>query len=261
MMNHFKRIRVPLAFIFLLQCMLSWNGCGRQNLSTKTLTPADQFTSAKNVFDRKDFFKAKNLFTMLVLNNPAGETFERAQYYLAESNYGLKEYVEAISEYEKLIKSMPQSHLVDDAQYKIGMCYYTLAPGYALDQDYTNKAISQFQQFLEDFPKSELRPEAEKRLAECRNKLARKEFATGELYTKMGYYKAAIISFDVVLADYYDTAYAAQALYLKGDSHLKLGEVEPAELSFKTLIVKYPESPFKHKAEARLKNLKIETKK
>ena len=259
-MNRFKRIRIPLAVVVLSVCVLFWNGCGKQNLSTKTLTPADQFSTAKNVFDRKDYFKAKSLFTMLVLNNPAGETFESAQFYLAESGYGLKEYVEAISEYEKLIKSMPQSPYVDDAQYKIGMCYYTLAPGYALDQDYTNKAITQFQQFLEDFPKSDLRPDTEKRLAECRDKIARKEFATGELYTKMGYYRAAIISFDAVLADYYDTVYADAALYMKGESHLKLGEVEPAELSFKTLTVKYPDSPFKPKAEARLKNLRIETK-
>jgi outer membrane protein assembly factor BamD len=259
-MNRTKPIRVPLAVLFLLTAASLWNGCGRQNLSTRTLTPADQFASAKNVFDKKDYFKAKSLFTMLVLNNPAGETFERAQFYLAESNFGLKEYVEAISEYEKLIKSMPQSHFVDDAQYKIGMCYYLLAPGYALDQDYTDKAITQFQQFVEDFPKSDLRPEAEKRLSECRNKLARKEFATGELYTKMGYFKAAIISFDAVLADYYDTAYADAALFLKGESHIRMGEVEQAELSFKTLTVKFPDSPYRSKAEARLKNLRVESK-
>ena len=237
-----------------------WNGCGRQNLSSKALTPADQFTAAKAVFDKKDYFKAKSLFTLLVLNNPAGETFERAQYYLAESDYGLKEYVEAISEYEKLIKSMPQSSFVDDAQYKIGICYYTLAPGYALDQDYTHKAIAQFQQFLEDFPNSDLRPEAEKRLSECRAKLAKKEFATGELYTKMGYYRAAIISFDSILEDYYDTPYADAALFLKGESHLKMGEAESADLAFRSLLVKYPDSPYRSKAEAKLKKLSAETK-
>jgi outer membrane protein assembly factor BamD len=249
-----------IAIGIVLACAFAWIGCGRQNLSSKALTPADQFTTAKAVFDKKDYFKAKGLFTMLVLNNPAGETFERAQFYLAESCYGLKEYVEAISEYEKLIKSMAQSSMVDDAQFKIGMCYYQLAPGYALDQDYTTKAIMQFQQFLEDFPNSELRPEVEKRLAECRDKLAKKEFKTGELYTKMGYYRAAIISFDAVLEDYYDTSYGDAALYLKGESHLRMGELESAELAFKALPVKYPDSPYRSKAEEKLKSLRVKMK-
>lgn len=226
------------------------------NLSLKSLTPMDQLEYAKSVFNKKDYFKAKNLFTVLVLNNPAGQTFESAQYYLAECEYGLKEYIESISEYEKLIKSMPQSSYVNDAQYKIGMCYYKLAPGYALDQEYTLKAISQFQLFLEDFPNSDLRPEAEKRLAECRDKLARKEFKTGELYTKMGYHRASIISFDAVLAEYFDSSYAQDALYLKGVSHQKLGELDQAELAFRSLLVKYPDSPHKSDVEERLKKLR-----
>lgn len=227
---------------------------GRQQLS-KSASPADAYAAAKAVFDKKDYFKAKNLFTVIVLNHPAGETFEAAQYHLAESHFHLKEYVEAISEYEKLIRSMPRSGYVDDAQYKIGMCYFKLSPGYALDQEYTYKAIDQFQKFLEEYPESELRAEGEKRLSECREKLARKEFKTGELYTKMGQHKAAIISFDVVLDQYYDTSFADDALYLKALSHLKLGETETADLSLRSLLVKYPDSPYRPKAESRLKSL------
>jgi outer membrane protein assembly factor BamD len=229
--------------------------CAGRHQLLKSASPADSFAKAKAVFDKKDYFKSKNLFTVIVLNNPAGETFEAAQYYLAESHFFLKEYIEAIAEYEKLIKSMPRSAYVDDSQYKIGLCYIKLSPGYALDQEYTYKAIDQLQKFLEEYPDSELKAEGEKRLAECREKLARKEYKTGELYTKMGYYKAAIISFDVVLEEYYDTSFADDALYMKAVSHLKLGEIEPADLAFRSLVVKYPDSPYRSKAENRLKSL------
>jgi len=250
-----KRLNKRMGRMLLAAAIASGLACaGRQQL-VKNASPADSFTKAKAVFDKKDYFKAKNLFTVIVLNNPAGETYEAAQYYLAESHFHLKEYVEAISEYEKLIKSMPRSAWVDDSEYKIGLCYVKLAPGYALDQEYTYKAIDQLQKFLEDYPESELRTEGEKRLAECREKLARKEYKTGELYTRMGYYKAAIISFDVVLDEYYDTSFADDALFLKGVSHLKLNEIEPADLAFRSLIVKYPDSPYRSKAESRLKSL------
>ena len=94
-------------------------------------------------------------------------------------------------------------------------------------------------------------------MTECREKLSKKEFKTGELYTKMGYFKAAIISFDAVLEDYYDTSFADDALFLKGVSHLKLGEPEAADLAFRTLTVKYPESPLRRKAEEKLRDLRV----
>jgi outer membrane protein assembly factor BamD len=247
-MRLFRIAAMAASIAFGLTCS------GRQQLS-KSASPADAFANAKAVFDKKDYFKAKNLFTVIVLNHPAGETFEAAQYHLAESHFHLKEYVEAIAEYEKLIRSMPSSATVDDAQYKIGLCYFRLSPGYALDQDYTYKAIDQFQKFLEEYPDSDLKTEGEKRLAECREKLERKEFKTGELYTKMGHLKAAIISFDVVLDEYYDTPFADDALYLKALSHLKLGETETADLALRSLLVKYPDSPFRPKAENRLKSI------
>jgi outer membrane protein assembly factor BamD len=242
---------------FLLTAVLTAAvmGCGGAGLKSKSLSPQDQFEHAKQVFDRKDYFKAKNLFTILVLNNPAGQTFESSQFYLAESEFGLKEYINAIAEYEKLIKSMPQSAFVDDARYKIGMAYFKLSPGYGLDQDYTTKAIAQFQQFIEDHPDSELLPEAEKRLLECRTKLAKKEFKTGELYTKMGYWKAALVSLDAVLEEYRDTEFSDRALFLKGECHRKLGETEAADLAFRSLVVQFPDSPFAAKARDRLKNL------
>jgi len=250
-----KQICVQWHSFFLLILFLAalslWR-CGTSGLKLQGSGPQAQLAYAKAVFDRKDYYKAKNLFTILVLNNPTGEIFETAQFYLAECHYGLKEYIEAIAEYEKLIKSMPQSAFVDDAYYKIGMCYFKLSPGYALDQEYTRKAMAQFQGFIEEFPDSELRPEAEKRLQECRNKLAKKEFKTGELYYKMGYYKAALMCFNQLLEEYHDTDYADDGLFWKGEAHRKLGEIESAELTYRSLLARYPTSPYKSKAEARL---------
>jgi outer membrane protein assembly factor BamD len=117
-----------------------------------------------------------------------------------------------------------------------------MSPGYALDQEYTLKAISQFQRFLEDYPDSDLRSEVEERLGECRRKLAMKEYKTGELYRKMGHPKAAILSYDNVLERYYDSEFADDAYYWKGQCHRKLGELAEADASFTDLIVKYPVS-------------------
>ncbi len=91
----FLIVTLSLTMLWILRCGTSgpkFQGSGSQA----------QLAYAKAVFDRKDYYKAKNLFTILVLNNPTGEIFEIAQFYLAECHYGLKEYIEAILESEKV---------------------------------------------------------------------------------------------------------------------------------------------------------------
>lgn len=248
-----NRRRIGYALFFLL---IGFLGCHREKVNLREMTPEEQFAYAKGIFDKKDYHKSKMQFMIVVLNNPGSLITEKAQFYLAESYYNLKEYILAIEEYEKLIRSLPQSSYVDDARYKVGMSYYKLAPGYALDQEYTHKAITQFQRFLEDYPSSELRPEVEKKLSEGRHKLAKKEFKTGELYRKMSYYRAAILSFDAVLEKYYDSEFAEDALYWKGECHRNLWEWEDAEKAFQDLLVKYVQSDWVDKAKEKLKEVR-----
>ena len=252
----FKNFVIVLSLI-----ILNTLGCNRERVNLREMAPEEQFDYAKRLFDKKDYYKAKMQFTIIVLNNPGHQIIEKSQFYMAESYYFEKEYLLAVEEYEKLIRSLPRSDYVDDARYKVAMCYFKMAPKYSLDQEYTYKAITQFQQFLEEYPDSELRPEAEKMLAESVNKLAKKEYKDGELYRKMRYYRAALISFDSVLEKYYDTEFADDALYWKGECHRKLREWDEAEKAFKDLVRKHVRSDLVSKAENRLKGLEEEKQK
>ena len=256
----FNRLGKGLSLIILsVLLVFSLFGCYGKKVSLSGLTPEEQFEYAMKYFDHRDYYNAKMQFTIVVLNNPGHLIIGKAHFCLGESYYYLKEYILAVGEYEKLIRSLSSSEYVDDAYFKIGMCYYKLAPGYGLDQDYTQKAISQFQLFLEEYPGSELREQVEKMLSECRYKLAKKEYKAGELYRKMGYYRAAIISFDSVLEKYYDTPYSDDALYWKGESYRRIGEWEQAEEAFNTLLAKHSQSPFVFKAKMKLGSMKNNT--
>jgi outer membrane protein assembly factor BamD len=229
-------------FFFLIFFSCIFFQCSKKTVNMNELTPEAQFETAKRYFDRKDYYKAKMQFTVVVLNNPGHRIIEQAQFYLAESHFYLKEYIQAIAEYEKLIRSMPQSPYVDDARYKVGLSYFKLSPGYALDQEYTQKAITQFQLFLEEFPNSDVRGEVEKKLKEARDKLAKKEYKTGELYRKMGYWEASALSYQVVISDYYDTKFAEDAYYWKAECHAKLMDWNQAVEDYTALISKFPNS-------------------
>ena len=249
-----NRRNIMYGCLMVLFCLIIGHfwGCNKERVNLREMTPEDQFAYAKQIFDKKDYYKAKMQFMVIVLNNPGHQIIEKAQYYLAESYYYDKEYLLAVEEYQKLIRSLPQSPFVDDAYFKVCMSYYQLSPGYALDQEYTYKTISEFQQFIEDYPDSDFRQDAEKHMKECIEKLAKKEFKTGELYRKMGVYSSALISFDEVLKSHYATKFADEALYWKGVCHKKLLQWDEAEEAFKDLVAKHPQSEWVKKAEEEL---------
>jgi len=257
-MIHLRKKAVFLLVVLLLG-MLS--ACNKERVNFESMTAPEQLSYARGLFNKKKYLKAKMQFSLLVLNNPGSTIVEEAQFFLAESSYHLKEYILAIAEYEKLIRSLPESPYVDNARYKIGMCYYKLAPKYHLDQEYTNKAIMQFDMFIEEYPDSELRVQVEARRQACHDRLAQKEYKTGELYRKMSYNRAAIISYDAVIQEYSSSRYVDDSLYWKAECHRKIMEYEDAIQAYQKLILRYPDSPLVEKAKEKMKDVQEQQKK
>ncbi len=248
-----------LLSVLLLISMLT--GCGSKRVNLRSMPPDAQFEYARKFFDKKDYFKAKTEFTAVIMNNRGNRIAEAAQFYLAESHYNLKEYILAIAEYERLIRTMPKSQYVDDASYKIGMAYYELAPGYALDQEYTMKAIAQFEQFMLEYPESDLKDEVIEKWNKCKDKLARKEFKAGEQYRKMGYYKAAVISFEAVTIEYPESDYVDDAVYWKAECHRLMNQFDEAESQFNLLIRHHSECEWVDNARDQLELIEAQRQK
>ncbi len=238
--------KYSILILMLLMVMLFSACAGSKN--TARMTMKERIEYAKKKFDEGDYYEAKTQFQILVLNNPGSRIVDVAQYYLAESYFQSKEYITAAAEFEKLVTIYPHSEYRDDAQFKLAKCYFELSPPSQLDQEYTIKAIDLYQLFLEEYPNSEHVKEAEADLQACREKLAKKEFETGEQYRKRQYYISAIISFEEVLSRFYDTSYVDDALYWKAYSHFQLGEYNEARDALQLLLNKYPDTEYRGKA-------------
>jgi len=238
---------VLLITIFLLSC-------GGQKIKPN-ISSAERMKIAKKLFDDGHYLDARTQFRIIVLNSPGGSLSDEAQYYYAECHFKLKEYILAIAEYEKLIRMYPNSEFVDDAQFKIGLSNYKLSPRSALDQTNTEKAIEEFQKFLEDFPGSPLVPKVNEYMKKCREKLARKNFDNGESYRKRALYRSALVYYDYVLDNYYDTRYAEKALWEKAECYRKLGNREQAKKFYQLYLEKYPKTSRAHKVKDLLSSL------
>ncbi len=222
-----------------LVILLLVNSCGRQKLKA-TATAEERLAYAEKLFNNHDYLDARTEFKIVVLNYPGSPTSARAQLGLADCHFKLKEYIIAAEEYKKLVQVYPNSEFVDDAQFKIALSNFELSPKYSLDQEYTNKALEEFQKFLDDYSSSKLVPEANKYMKLCREKLGKKYYSNAESYRKLGWNKAAIIYYDFVLDNYYDTEFAGLSLFGKAECYSMLKDSAQAEKFYKLYLEKYP---------------------
>lgn len=240
-----------LIIVNLLAGFVLLSGCGKK-VKTKDLGPDEYFEYAKAKFDNGKYLTSVTEFTIITLRFSGNPIVDDAQYYLAESHFKQKDYLIAISEYQKLMSDYPQSSYYVLAQFKVALSYYNLSLRPELDQDFTKKALRQFQAFIEENPAHELRENAEKLRLKLREKLAKKRILGATTYRKMGINDAAVIYYDIILSEYYDTAHVEEALYWKGECLFQLKKYTEAQNTFIIFAEKYPESGWIGKVKKRI---------
>lgn len=215
-----------LYFILSLSIFL---GCSRSQVDLAVDDIEERFEKGKMYLEKKKYYRAQQEFEYVLLRGKHTELGDEAQFYLAESYYLNKEYLLAISEYDRLVRQMTYSPFVHKSRYRICQSYVNKSPKYFHDQDYTTKAIDKLQEFIEDYPESEFRDEVIESLGFLRTKLARKAYESAILYTKMEEYESAVRYYNELLTSYYDTGYADRARLGIVKVHLKAGDIHEAE--------------------------------
>ena len=196
-------VRKYYKYIIFITLSLFWGCASFQPKQEKDIEV--EFERAKIFLDNKKYLRAQDEFKNLVIRGAHTDLGDDAQFYLAESYYLNKEYLLAIAEYDRLIRRMGFSPYVEKARWRVCQSYVKESPKYYKDQTNTEKALSKLQDLLDDYSNTEYREEAKGLIDELRNKLARKEYATGVLYIKMEEYQSAIMAFEGLIDNYYDT--------------------------------------------------------
>ena len=212
-------------------------------------TAEERFTIGKKYFDEGNYFDAIQQFDILKLQYQGSKVSDQGQYYTGMSHFKRGEYILAAFDFELLIKNYSSSTLIPDAYYMIAKSYVEQSPQSQLDQSYTMRALDALQTFIELYPTHARVADAQKDQKELIEKLSKKEYDTGVLYEKMEDTKAAMIYYDRVFDQYYNTAYADDALAAKIKLLLRKKRTEDARKSIEIFIKKFPESPYKSEIE------------
>ncbi len=250
------RFLAYLLSIFLISSIYVgiFSSCGSK-ATRPVLNLSDQFTVAKQYYDKKKYRQALEEFQKLIFNYPGATVVDTAQHYLASCYFYQKDYATAAGEFKKILSSYPNSQWLDEATFMIAVSDLKQSAPAQLDQKYTLLALDEFNDFLELYPNSPLVPEAQKKVLELRNKLAEKSFKTGYLYLRTKDYPAALLYFKIVLENYPDTNWAKTALFQIAEVNRLQNKIPEAVEVYKKFLETYPQDKLAGKCKERISEL------
>ena len=182
-------------------------GCGMSNPFDDNIPYKTRFDDGLSFFEEEKYVKASQQFNIIVERASHTDLGDDALFFLAESYFLNQDYDLALVEFEKLVSRMGFSPYIEKSRWRICETLMLLSPNFYHDQDSSKKAISQIQEFLDDFPNSEYSKDADKLIKELRTRLAEKNMETGKLYVKLKAYDSAIVSYNIVVNEFYDTIF------------------------------------------------------
>ncbi len=111
----------------------------------------ERYKRGQEFLENKKYYNAQQEFQIVVLSGSHTEWGDDAQFYLAESYFKNKEYILAITEYERLTRKMKFSPFVENSRWRICEAYVAESPNYYHDQSNTQKALQKLQEFIEEY--------------------------------------------------------------------------------------------------------------
>ncbi|MDY6822671.1 MAG: outer membrane protein assembly factor BamD [Thermodesulfobacteriota bacterium] len=194
--------RYTLVFLCMVLTVALAAGCAHKPKEEKTARElADE---GMKEFKEEDYKKSIKAFEQLRDWYPFSKYTILADLKIADANFNMKKYKEAISAYETFERLHPRNEAVPFVIYRIGICHYNQMDTIDRDQTPAKKAIETFTRLRGQYPDSEYAEKAAEPLKECRISLAGHELYVGRFYFKSEHYKAALARFLTVVDKYPD---------------------------------------------------------
>ena len=250
-------IPVLTLFVFLVSCSEYQKVLKNDDVKAK-------YELAEKFYNEGDFKRANRLFEQIAPKYVGKPQGERVMFFFADSYFKTESYYLSGYQFERFIKSYPQSDKIQEASFLGAKSYYELSPLYSLDQTDTDKALIKLQNFINTYPDSEFFEEANNMARELTAKKEKKQLEIAKQFTKLGEFNypiliSAITALDNFITDNPGPVYREEALYYKvvaatdlamnSTENKRKERLEEAMASYNTLMRYFPESEFKKKAD------------
>lgn len=236
-------LRVQSFLILFLSLLLLSCGGGQESSRPESIQDnvMARFNEGKVAYEKGEYQEAIRIFDEIRIQAPTSAVAAEAAFLQGMARYKMESYSAAAVDFRGVRRSHSGSDYAALAQYMIGESYYEMTPRTELDQTYAYHALNEYQTFLRDFPKARtsLVDSAQSRIREIRNRLAHKVLLAAELYVKTEEYKSAVIYFERVLDQFYDSDHAAEAQLRLAELAYRRNRLDEARTALKKFEDKY----------------------
>ena len=166
--------------------------------------------------------RAIDVYAMVIDNQPFTAAAAEAQYKVGLCHFTLEEYTEAAYEYRRVIEDYAGSDWVDEASYSLAVCYHKASLPPAYDQAPSLLAIEAVDDFKARFPQDSRVAELDGIRGEMVNRVAEQRLMTAKFYEKRRKFDSAAIYYEVVVDQFPGTPAATEAeAWLAANGHSK----------------------------------------
>jgi outer membrane protein assembly factor BamD len=199
--------------VVLLILLFSVSGCAWfQDDNDMEKSAATLVQEGSSQFRDRDFKDAIHSFTTLKDWYPFSKYAILAELKIADAQYELEEYDEAILAYQDFESLHPKNEAIPYVIYRTGLCWFDRIDTVDRDQKCARKAQAEFIRLIERFPDSSQAAKATKHIEHCISSLAGHELYVALFYFKAEQYKAALKRYEYLFANFPDTKEGKKAL-------------------------------------------------
>ena len=218
-------------------------GDGRRATLTYTEDARKAYQEALAAYRSKEWEDARALFQDVKQLFPYSPYAKLAELRLADINFELEQYAEAVTSYREWIQNHRNDRDVEYARYRLAKALYLdiddtvlLPPAEERDQATTLEAYRELGTFLRQYPRSRYRADADYMLEVVTGRLVRHELYVARFYLRRDRFEAAVARVDYALRNYPSSGLDPEALVLKGETLLKMKRRAEARAVFQAVI-------------------------
>ena len=232
-------------FSLTLAALLTLSSCGGGQESSRPESIQDnaqlRFNEGKAAFDKGDYQDAIRIFEEIRIQAPTSSVAAEAAYLQGLSRFRMESYSSAAVDFRNVRRNYTGSPFAPRAQFMVGESYYQMSPRPELDQTYALHALNEYQIFMREYATAPqtLKDTVQMRMKEIRDKLAHKVLLAAELYVKTEEYKSAVIYFERVLDQFYDSQYAPEAALRLAELAYQRRRTDEAKIALNKFEEKY----------------------
>lgn len=235
----FRRSRAVLAAAALAVFVA---GCGAA-VVPQIMNDSERLPLARKLADKGDYTLAAEVLKSYTQSGAGNADIDQAVYLLGVVQLRQKEWVEAQTHFERVLRDYPESDSAASASYRLGEAFFGQSRGSDFDQEFTLKALAQWEEFVKAWPDDPHASRATERIGECRTRLARKLWRSGDIYLKQAHYQPAKVYFRGILDEYADTPVYGDALIGMALADARLGQKDSALTVLRGLETEFAGKP------------------